>query len=281
MALKDWSTNAPDNDQPPDGFAEGMAPSLVNDRAREVMKSVRVWYEDAEWINHGHDVNKTSATTFSAADGDHTGIYTAGRRVKMEGDTTEYATITDSAPTGPDTVITVFTDDGGSVPDNLSDASVGILNAQNTSLPQPSTDDGVAGTQMVIFPNTTVHTLNITVDDAWTTIDNSTLADAGAKAALIRVRANVEATSANASISTISVFFRQTGSGIGTAVQNNAVVAVARMDDGDTNSSWGEAVGDFWVALDDNQDFDYFVSLVDPTAGAAFSRAAFLVGYMR
>ena len=45
-ALKEWSTTASENNSPaPDGFPEGMAPSAVNNPAREVMASVRSFYD--------------------------------------------------------------------------------------------------------------------------------------------------------------------------------------------------------------------------------------------
>lgn len=43
-----WSTNAANNDAaPPNGFPEGMAPSTVNDAARELMAGIARWYKDA------------------------------------------------------------------------------------------------------------------------------------------------------------------------------------------------------------------------------------------
>ena len=52
--IKSWSTTAGNNnDAPPDGFPENMAPSGVNDSAREVMASVRAQWEQAEWFDYG------------------------------------------------------------------------------------------------------------------------------------------------------------------------------------------------------------------------------------
>jgi len=43
-----WSTSAANNDaSPPNGFPEGMAPSTVNDAARELMAGIARWYKDA------------------------------------------------------------------------------------------------------------------------------------------------------------------------------------------------------------------------------------------
>lgn len=53
--IKSWSTTPGNNiSAPPAGWPEGMAPSMVNNTARQDRASVREWYEDAEWINFGH-----------------------------------------------------------------------------------------------------------------------------------------------------------------------------------------------------------------------------------
>jgi hypothetical protein len=114
MAIKDWSTTAASNNSaPPDGFPENMAPSAVNDAARETMAQVRSWYEDAEWINRGYTYAYVAATQFKVAGSDVTSIYPVGRRVRAVGSSTGtiYGTITASSFSS-DTTVTVAWDSG-------------------------------------------------------------------------------------------------------------------------------------------------------------------------
>jgi hypothetical protein len=90
-----------------------MAPSGVNDSAREVMASVRTWYEDAEWINFGYTHTYAAATQFTIASTDVTGVYVVGRRVRAVGSSTGtiYGTITASV-FSTNTTVTVSWDSG-------------------------------------------------------------------------------------------------------------------------------------------------------------------------
>lgn len=114
--IKDWSTTAASNNSnSPNGFPEGMAPSEVNDAAREVMASVREYYDSPEWRDWGHTIAYAAATQFTtdAGDGDTTAIYHANRRVKANGSTTGtiYGTISSSSH-GAQTTVTVTWDSG-------------------------------------------------------------------------------------------------------------------------------------------------------------------------
>lgn len=60
--VSEWSTSASSNNAtPPDGFPEGMAPSAVNDAAREVMAAVARWYKDT----NGSLVTTGSGTAYA------------------------------------------------------------------------------------------------------------------------------------------------------------------------------------------------------------------------
>lgn len=112
--IKAWSSTAANNDDaPPDGFPENMAPSNVNNAARETMAAVRRWYEDAEWRDFGDTCTYASATTFTIS-GDLTDRYVANRRIRAVGSTTGtiYGTITESAYSDPTTTVTVVWDSG-------------------------------------------------------------------------------------------------------------------------------------------------------------------------
>lgn len=72
-----WSTSAASNNSAaPNGFPEGMAPSGLNDAAREVMAAVARWYEEAGGaLTSGGAANAYTLTTNSShstlAAGDH------------------------------------------------------------------------------------------------------------------------------------------------------------------------------------------------------------------
>lgn len=66
--VSQWSTAAAgNNDQPPDGWPEGQAPSTVNNSGREVMAAVRRWYEDTSAkLTTGGVADAYTLTTASA-----------------------------------------------------------------------------------------------------------------------------------------------------------------------------------------------------------------------
>jgi hypothetical protein len=68
-AVSTWSTTAANNNSaPPDGWPEGMAPSNVNDCAREMMAAVKTFY-DEEQTFHGVPQNaQTGNYTLVLAD---------------------------------------------------------------------------------------------------------------------------------------------------------------------------------------------------------------------
>jgi len=137
-AISTWSTTAGSNNSAsPDGWPEGMAPSGVNDSARENMSALRTWYEDAEWINWGDTTAYVGATQFKIAGADVTSRYTVGRRVRVVGTSTGtiYGTITVSAFSTDTTVTVVF--DSGSMSSETLTASLGAIQ-HDRSLPAAS-----------------------------------------------------------------------------------------------------------------------------------------------
>ena len=105
--ISEWSTTAASNNSAsPDGFPEGMAPSGVNNSAREVMAAVRAYYEDAEWRDLGHTVAYATTTTFTIAT-DLTTTYHAGRFIRCADASTLYGHIVSSSYGAPNTTVTV------------------------------------------------------------------------------------------------------------------------------------------------------------------------------
>lgn len=135
-SISTWSTTAASNNSnPPDGFPENMAPSAVNDAARELMASIRTWYEDAEWINLGYAHTYASGTSFTIAGADYTTEYHVGRRLRAVGSSTGtiYGTITAST-FSTNTTVTIAWDSGSLSNESLT-VSLGAASGDNSSLP--------------------------------------------------------------------------------------------------------------------------------------------------
>lgn len=155
--ISQYSKTADNNNAAsPNGFPENMAPSGVNNSARQVMADVRTWYEDAEWLKLGENGNSNafsisyvSATVFKFTSTDRRTLCPVNRRVKAGvGAGVIYGTVTDSSLSASDTQITVAWD-SGTLDTSLSYISLGILSPTNNSLPrnldQSFSDLAVAG----------------------------------------------------------------------------------------------------------------------------------------
>ncbi len=126
-------------------FQEQQSPSTINDGARELIRNIKQWYLDAEWIEVG---NGEIATTYTRVNGTQVTIasnvtsqYTVGRRVKLADGTgtTLYGQITTVAFNSPNTTITMSFDGGGSIGSGtITSLKVGIVNPANTSIPATS-----------------------------------------------------------------------------------------------------------------------------------------------
>jgi hypothetical protein len=129
------TTAASNNSASPNGWPEGMAPSAVNDAARQMMAAIRTWYEDAQWIKWGDTTVYVGATQFKISGSDVTARYTVGRRVRAVGSSTGtiYGTISASA-FATDTTVTVSWDSGSLSNETLT-ISIGILTFSNTASP--------------------------------------------------------------------------------------------------------------------------------------------------
>ncbi len=136
MGLKSYTSVAASNTSL---FPEGMAPSMVNDSARQVQADIRSWYLDAQWIDRGDPgISRASASSFKIT-GDVTGEYLAGRRLKLYDATTLYGVISSSSYSAPDTTINVTTD-SGNLTTSLTSVGVGILTPTNKSFPSMDFD---------------------------------------------------------------------------------------------------------------------------------------------
>lgn len=136
--LSTWSAvDGSNNQTPPDGFPEGMAPSTVNNAARAVMGAVRRWYEDAEWINYGYTTTRANGATFIVSSATSTAVswYEVGRRVRANSASgSVYGTVTEASISGSTTNVTVQFD-SGSMTAALTSVDVGITRPVNSSSP--------------------------------------------------------------------------------------------------------------------------------------------------
>ncbi len=141
MSLWQWSTTPANNatSAPPINWAEGMAPGLVDDSARQMMADVAQWYQSPEWLNYGLTPTYVSGTQFTLA-GNQTAIYSVGRRVCAFVTAGKiYGTISASAYTSLTTVTVAW--DSSALDSGVSEVDVGLLNPSNPSIPT-----GTAGT---------------------------------------------------------------------------------------------------------------------------------------
>jgi len=173
-AISTWDTTAANNNSAsPDGWPEGMAPSGVNDSARENMSALRTWYEDAEWIPWGDTTAYVGATQFKIAGADVTSRYLVNRRVRVVGTSTGtiYGVITVSA-FSTDTTVTVAFDSGSMSSETLT-VSLGIIIPGRT-LPVAVQADMEAGTntELVVTPGR--QQFHPSAAKMWTLIDGDT-----------------------------------------------------------------------------------------------------------
>lgn len=124
--ISSWTTSAGSNNAAaPDGFPEGMAPSGVNDSAREVMAAIRRGFEDLPWFNWGHRPVQQTAKTFLVSF-TATQIYTPRRALRLNDATTLYATVKGSSASGTNTLVSIT---GASATSSLTGVSLAMYEA--------------------------------------------------------------------------------------------------------------------------------------------------------
>lgn len=136
MSLWQWSTTPANNATAATNinWAEGQAPSTVNDSARQMMADVATWFQGgAEWLNLGDVPTYVNATTFTVPT-NRTSVYTVGRRVRATVSAgTVYGTITASAFSSV-TTVTVSIDGSSALDGGLSEVDVHVMNPSTLAL---------------------------------------------------------------------------------------------------------------------------------------------------
>ena len=144
MPVSSFSTVASDNGaRLPSGTAiENMSPSQLNDGIRALMKCVREWYNEGEWIEYGSGngiVNYTRTGDNSLSiPANVVNEFHINRRIKIKdgAGNTLFGRITASSYSSPNTNLT-FEFDGGATlgSGNPVNVKFGIVSSQNTSMP--------------------------------------------------------------------------------------------------------------------------------------------------
>lgn len=129
-----WSTSAGSNTAtPPDGWPENMAPSGVNDAAREMMAQIKTFCNDAEWFDRDFTPTYVNANSFTVT-GDQTGILTSGRRLKLYDASGTAQPIYRSIGSASFTVVTtVSLDSGVAITSSLTSFATAILSPIRSS----------------------------------------------------------------------------------------------------------------------------------------------------
>jgi hypothetical protein len=134
--LWQWSPTAANNATAATNinWAEGQAPSTVNDSARQMMADVAAdLMGDREWLKFGDTPTYVNGTQLTVP-GNLTARYPVGRRVRASVTAgTVYGTITASAYTSLTTITLAL--DSGALDSGLSEVDVGILNPAFSSMP--------------------------------------------------------------------------------------------------------------------------------------------------
>ena len=140
--IKDYSTTQASNTSLNGiSVAEGMLPSNLNNALRALMKNTRDWYNEAEWIEYGDGTGSytssyASATSFTIAGADVTGVYHANRRIKVIAPTpgTIYGTISSSS-FSTNTTVNVTWDSGNLSNEAITNIFIAAISKNNTSIP--------------------------------------------------------------------------------------------------------------------------------------------------
>lgn len=128
-----WSVVASENNKPsPDGWPENMAPSDVNNSARENMAAIKRMALHLPYVSTGGVITYVNETTFTVADDDldtgYAKYFVEGRKINVITPTTSYkGVVVTSEYANTQTTVTVNLDEGATpLPTDLTDVMVGL-----------------------------------------------------------------------------------------------------------------------------------------------------------
>ena len=142
--VKNWSTVAANNNAaPPNGWPENMAPSNVNNCARENMAALKRAYLQLPYFSPGGTVTYVNASTFTIADDtigtEYNKFYTPGRRIKVLSPTGDiFGFVGTSTYSSGSSTITVALDNEADLPSNVTDVYVGLTQSDAAPFQGPN-----------------------------------------------------------------------------------------------------------------------------------------------
>lgn len=129
-----WSRVADENSNNdiPDGAPENATPiDSLNNIMREMMATTRSFMENMEWRDYGLTIVPIDGTHWKATQGNFTGLYAAGQRLRFLDTTYLYGTIAEVDDTGAELLVTMNMD-GTTTLDNPTVVYAGFNSANQT-----------------------------------------------------------------------------------------------------------------------------------------------------
>jgi hypothetical protein len=221
--IKDYSTTQSNNTTLNTlNVGEGMLPSNLNNALRAIMKNERDWFNDSQWVEYGDGDGAAtyayaSATSFTIAGVDVTGVYHANRRIKLKASTpgTIFGTISSSSFSS-NTTVNVTWDSGSLSNEAITNVYIAALSQTNASIPKDVIDSSHLKTNAVT-------TAKITNDS----VDNDKIADNAVQASQINASAVTEAKINASAVTTTKI----ADTAITTAKITDANVTTAKIAD--------------------------------------------------
>jgi len=231
--ISTWSTTADDNNSAvPDGWAESMLPSGVNNTAREGMAQTRVVWNDKEWFEVGDGngatvVTRTSNTTCTIPT-DVTATHHVGRRVKIVAANTGtiYSHISVTNYSAPNTTVTFAS---GTI--SSSDSTISLyLGSPYVNPAIPVVDEDAMGSDSAILPPSQ-QSVKAFVESGTSILTNKRLNSPKINEDVVMSSTSTELNLLDgATVTTAEINYNDTGSSVGTVVASKTVTADANKD---------------------------------------------------
>ena len=231
--ISTWSTTADDNNSAvPNGWAESMLPSGVNNTAREGMAQTRVVWNDKEWFEVGDGdgatvVTRTSNTTVTIPT-DVTATHHVGRRVKIVAANTGtiYSHISVTNYSAPNTTVTFAS---GTI--SSSDSTISLyLGSPYVNPAIPVVDEDAMGSDSAILPPSQ-QSVKAFVESGTSILTNKRLNSPKINEDVVMSSTSTELNLLDgATVTTAEINYNDTGSSVGTVVASKTVTADANKD---------------------------------------------------
>ena len=233
--ISTWSTTADDNNAAvPNGWAESMLPSGVNNTAREGMAQTRVVWNDKEWFEVGDGsgttvVTRTGNTTVTIPT-DVTATHHVGRRVKIVASNTGtiFTHISASAYSSPNTTVTFAS---GTI--SASDSTISLYLGSPYVNPSVSVIDEDAFTSNSAVLPPSQQSTKAFIESGTSTFTNKRLNSPKINEDVVMSATSTELNLIDgATVTTAEINYNDTGASVGTVVASKTVTVDANKDVG-------------------------------------------------